>query len=73
MAQTAQIAVDNAAFQFDKLYSYLIPDRLAHRVRPGSMVLVPFGRGSRPRMGVVLGLEDTDNTARLKTVFDAAP
>lgn len=73
MAQTAQIAVDNAAFQFDKLYSYLIPDRLAHRVQPGSMVLVPFGRGSRPRMGVVLGLEDTDNTARLKTVFDAAP
>ncbi len=35
-----------------KRYSYLIPDPLAHRVQPGSMVLVPFGGGAAP-MGVV--------------------
>ena len=54
MPHTVQVAVDGAAFHFDKLYTYLVPERLAGRVYPGSMVLVPFGRGSRARMAVVL-------------------
>ena len=57
MPLVAQVAVDKATIHFDKLYSYLVPDALAGAVWPGSMVLVPFGRGSgRARMGVVLGL-----------------
>lgn len=54
MPQTVQVAVDGAAFHFDKLYTYRVPPRLEGRIYPGSMVLVPFGRGSRPRMAVVL-------------------
>ena len=42
----AQAAVNDANIHFDKLYSYRIPAELAGRVFPGSMVLVPFGRGS---------------------------
>ena len=72
----AQVAVDNATIHFDKLYSYRVPETLAGRVWPGSMVLVPFGRGDKPRMAVVLQVEDVDaETApkRLKTLHDAAP
>lgn len=72
----AQVAVDNATIHFDKLYSYRIPDSLAGGVWPGSMVLVPFGRGDKPRMAVVLKVEQVDaETApkRLKTLHDAAP
>ena len=72
----AQVAVDNATIHFDKLYSYKVPDYLEGRVWPGSMVLVPFGRGDKPRMAVVLGVEATDEEKipkRLKTVHDAAP
>ena len=65
--------MSGATFHFDKLYSYLLPPRLEGRVFVGSMVLVPFGRGSRPRMAVVLAEEETGETGRLKTVFDAAP
>lgn len=43
----AQAAVNDANIHFDKLYSYRIPAELAGRVFPGSMVLVPFGRGSK--------------------------
>ncbi len=57
MPHTVQVAVDGAAFHFDKLYTYLVPGRLAGRVFPGSMVLVPFGRGSRARMAVVLACD----------------
>ena len=42
----AQAAVNDANIHFDKLYSYRIPAELAGRVFLGSMVLVPFGRGS---------------------------
>ena len=71
----AQVAVDNATIHFDKLYSYRIPDSLTGCVWPGSMVLVPFGRGDKPRMAVVLKVEQVDaETApkRLKTLHDAA-
>lgn len=73
---TVQVAVDNATIHFDKLYSYRIPDALLGRVWPGSMVLVPFGRGDKPRMAVVLRVEELDAGAapkRLKMLHDAAP
>ncbi|WP_303926105.1 primosomal protein N' [Subdoligranulum variabile] len=72
----AQVAVDNATIHFDKLYSYRIPDSLTACVWPGSMVLVPFGRGDKPRMAVVLKVEQVDAETvpkRLKTLHDAAP
>ena len=46
MPLVAQVAVSGATIHFDKLYSYLVPQSLAQRVHTGSMVLVPFGRGS---------------------------
>ena len=57
MAECVQVAVSNATFHFDKLYSYSVPAHLQDRVFVGSMVLVPFGRGAAARMGVVLGLD----------------
>ena len=55
MAECVQVAVSDATFHFDKLYSYSVPAHLQDRVFVGSMVLVPFGRGAAARMGVVLG------------------
>ena len=48
----AQVAVDNATIHFDRLYSYRIPQPLDGKVWPGSMVLVPFGRGDKPRIAL---------------------
>ena len=70
---TAQAAVDNATIHFDKLYSYRIPERLQGGVWPGSMVLVPFGKGNKPRMAVVLRVEEQQTEEipeRLKEIFD---
>ena len=74
MPLVAQVAVSGATIHFDKLYSYLVPQGLAKRVHTGSMVLVPFGRGSKARMGVVLAAgEEPGPAARLKALYDAAP
>ena len=73
MPLVAQVAVSGATIHFDKLYSYLVPQSLAQRVHTGSMVLVPFGRGSKARMGVVLAAgEEPEPAARLKALYDAA-
>lgn len=72
MPKTVQVAVSNATFHFDKLYTYAVmPDQQA--VRRGSMVLAPFGKGSKPRMGVVLAVDAEPESARLKALFDVAP
>ena len=72
----ARAAVNDANIHFDRLYSYLIPAQLVGKVYPGSMVLVPFGRGNKARMAVVLAVEEaekTDTPQRLKSLYDAAP
>ena len=74
MAWVAAVAVDKATPQFDREYSYLVPDGLP--VQVGCRVTVPFGRGNRRRLGLVLALQETENTARLKriaTLVDRQP
>jgi primosomal protein N' (replication factor Y) len=71
---TAQVAVSNAAFHYDKCYTYAISEALFDRVKAGSMVLVPFGQGNTARMGVVLQVDEvTQLPARCKALYDAAP
>ena len=73
MPKTVGVAVSNATFHFDKLYTYAVMPDQQDTVRLGSMVLVPFGRGSRARMGVVLACDAESESAKLKFLFDVAP
>lgn len=73
MSKTVGVAVSNATFHFDKLYTYAVMPAQQDAVRLGSMVLVPFGRGSRARMGVVLACDAEPESSKLKYLFDVAP
>ena len=73
MPKTVGVAVSNATFHFDKLYTYAVMPDQQDTVRLGSMVLVPFGRGSRARMGVVLACDAEPESAKFKFLFDVAP
>ena len=73
MPKTVGVAVSNATFHFDKLYTYAVMPDQQDTVRLGSIVLVPFGRGSRARMGVVLACDAEPESAKLKFLFDVAP
>ena len=73
MPKTVGVAVSNATFHFDKLYTYAVMPAQQDAVRLGSMVLVPFGRGSRARMGVVLACDAEPESSKLKCLFDVAP
>ena len=73
MPKTVGVAVSNATVHFDKLYTYAVMPDQQNAVKLGSMVLVPFGRGSRARMGVVLACDAEPESAKLKYLFDVAP
>ena len=73
MPKTVGVAVSNATFHFDKLYTYAVMPDQQNAVKLGSMVLVPFGRGSRARMGVVLACDAEPDSAKLNYLFDVAP
>ena len=73
MPKTVGVAVSNATFHFDKLYTCAVMPDQQDTVKLGSMVLVPFGRGSRARMGVVLACDAEPESAKLKYLFDVAP
>ena len=73
MPKTVGVAVSNATFHFDKLYTYAVMPDQQDTVKLGSMVLVPFGRGSKARMGVVLACDEEPEHAKLKYLFDVAP
>ena len=63
-----RIAVEQATFSFDKLYSYLwSPDFGTPQV--GVRVLVPFGGGNRTRQGLVMEIAEQEATAGLKSVL----
>ena len=72
MVVAANIAVSNTAFSLDKLYAYKIPPELSPLIKVGTMVLVPFGRGDKARMGVVLEVfTEMPNFKNIKEIYDA--
>ena len=67
---TAGVAVDKATLDFDRIFSYTVPDIFAGEIKTGSIVLVPFGRGDKLRIGIVLTMEDREDVAKLKSIVD---
>lgn len=63
-----RIAVEQAAFSFDKLYSYVWGAELGNPC-VGVRVLVPFGGGNRTRQGLVMEVSEQAETAGLKSVL----
>ncbi len=53
----AQIALDGAAFAFDRLYSYIIPPELQREAAAGMRVTVPFGKGNLKKQGMIFRIE----------------
>lgn len=52
----ASVAVSNTSYGYDRRYKYLIPFDMTGSVFAGCRVLVPFGKGNKKRIGVVLSI-----------------
>lgn len=73
----AKVAIENTAYGYDKLYSYIVPDAFADTVQVGCRVIVPFGAGkNNKRQGIIFALTQGDSKTGLKevkAVLDEAP
>lgn len=59
MKAYADIVIDISHEKVDRTFSYGIPAHLADKIKIGSEVMVPFGKGSTLRSGYVVGMSDT--------------
>ena len=75
MPLIAETAVSGTAYSFDMLFSYAVPDRLAAVIACGCRVLVPFGRGNKRRIGVVMKLSqgEAKGLKSLVSLVDETP
>ncbi len=64
----AFVAVENVAYHFDILYTYIVPETLSEKVKIGSRVLVPFGKGTAKRHGIVFALKSEEAGGKLKEI-----
>ena len=73
MPLIAETSVSGTAYSFDMLFSYAVPDGMA--AAEGCRVLVPFGRGNKRRIGVVMKLSEgnTDGLKSLVSLVDETP
>ncbi|MCH5198066.1 MAG: primosomal protein N' [Oscillospiraceae bacterium] len=68
----AKIGVENCAYSFDELFSFIIPESLADEVVVGRRVLVPFGKSNSVRQGFVFSVNtasQADDVSELKSVI----
>ena len=72
----AKVAVENTAYDFDRLFDYAVPIEYGELAAPGCRVLVPFGRGNQKRQGVIFALSDSaeyDKIKPLSVLLDETP
>ena len=62
------VALDGATGSYDKLYSYTVPKELVSLAKEGCRVTVPFGRGNKNRIGIILSFKEYGETENLKSI-----
>ena len=58
MSKYAEIIIDITYNKLDRPFTYRVPERMQSVLRPGSLVLVPFGKANVMRKGYVIALKD---------------
>lgn len=67
----AELAVDNASLNTDRLFTYSVPGDMELYIEVGKRVLVPFGRGNKLLEGLVVNLKseaDAELERKLKPI-----
>ncbi len=66
---TAQVYLLGTAYAIDRLYEYYIPVEFTGRIRPGQIVLVPFGKANRKMTAVVFSMGAVEEIDRYKPIL----
>jgi primosomal protein N' len=75
MSLVAETAVSGTSYSFDKLFSYVVPEKFCGKIACGCRVLVPFGGGNKRRIGIVMKLSEgsDEKLKKLVSLIDDKP
>ncbi len=71
----ADIIIDISHEALDKVFQYRVPFSMREKIRPGSRVRVPFGRGNKSREGYVIHICDKADydPEKIKEILELVP
>ena len=69
MITAAKVALSGTAYGFDIEYTYRCPELLKPVIRAGMRVLVPFGRGNKKRVGLVMRVYEREDEEGIKPIL----
>jgi primosomal protein N' (replication factor Y) len=69
MNRVAAVVIWNSTRQFDKVYHYLVPEKLLDAVKSGMRVLVPFGKSDSLREAFVVEMLENSDIGKLKEIW----
>lgn len=64
----AQVVLNNKEQNIDKVFDYDIPENIQNMISVGMRVFVPFGWGNRKVEGIVIGISETSEYEKLKSI-----
>lgn len=71
MYKYAGIIVNNTSLQVDRIFTYLIPEKLRYTIKLGFRVKVPFGNGNKKIEGFIIELyEEYDCQSNIKEIIE---
>lgn len=66
-----KVIIDNRATQLDRLFTYIIEEKLLNIIEKGMRVVVPFGRGNKLITGLLVDIDSEFNgNYKLKKIID---
>ena len=68
----AQVIVDHRSKAVDRLFDYLIPENLTEKIGVGTRVLVPFSAGNNVVAGYCVGITESSDSTKLKSIVRTA-
>ena len=66
----ASVIVNKTARVLDRFFDYLIPEELDDKIKIGSLVLIPFGKGNQKTEGYVVSFPENTRVEELKEIID---
>ena len=65
----AEVVLRDGVWQTNKIFDYLVPEELTDKVCAGQYVRVPFGKGNRAEVALILKIkESSDSKYTLKKI-----
>ncbi|MCD1147117.1 primosomal protein N' [Peptoniphilus sp. KCTC 25270] len=70
-----EVFIDKSIRQIDQLFTYCVPESFEKEIEIGKRIIVPFGKGNREEMAVVIRISDSAETETkdILSILDKEP